>query len=151
VERLVPLPVERVVDHDGLGDRVGVVRVVPQEVVAAGVRQRTTALPLDRTFDCLRVRVDQKLLWVEAVSLLRRPAAVDAISVALSRTDAGQVAVPVVRRPLRHVDALLLVAAVEERQLDALRVLGEEREVGSFAVPDRAQRERRARPDSPQA
>src|SRR5439155_26464892 len=58
--------------------------------------------------------------------------------------------VPVERGALRHLDALLLVACVvEQAELDALRVLGEQREVHALAVPRGAERERHSRPDLP--
>ncbi len=53
---------------------------------------------------------------------------------------------PVERPPLGHLDPRLLVVLVEQAQLDGLGVLGEDREVGSAAVPVRAQRERPTRP-----
>ena len=61
----------------------------------------------DRALDRLRVRVDQELRRVEAVALLGRPGAVDAVAVALPGPDPGQVAVPVERRPLGQLEARL--------------------------------------------
>ncbi len=49
---------------------------------------------------------------------------------------------PVERGALRHRDPGLVVLVVEQAQLDAAGVLGEQREVGAAAVPGRAQRER---------
>src|SRR5204863_7503704 len=70
------------------------------------------------------------------------------VAVVLARPDSRQIAVPVERRPLGHLDAALLLAVVvEQAQLHAHRVLGEEREVDAFAVPRRSEREGVARPD----
>ena len=54
---------------------------------------------------------------------------------------------PVQRRALGQLDARLAVVGVEQAQLDALRVLGEDREVRPLPVPGRAEREGGARPD----
>ena len=141
-QELVALPVERRVDHDGLRDRRGVVRLVHDEVVAVRVAERAALDPADRPLDRLRVRVDQQLVRVEPVTLLRRPGPVDAVPVALARPDAGQVAVPVVSRHARQLVAGLDVGLVEEAQLDSLRVLGGEREVRPAAVPGGTERKR---------
>ena len=125
MERFVSLPIEGVVDDDALRDRGRVVRFVADEVVAAAcsrVRPRSQHRPFDR----LRVRIDQGLARIEAVTMLRRPGPVDAVAVALPGAHAGQVAVPVAVRVRWATSALLLdPLAVEEAQLDALRVLGE--------------------------
>ena len=89
----VVLPIERLVDHDRLRNRTGVVVGIALEIgVLAGrkVGQRVAAVPEDRPFDRLGVRIDQELAGVEAVTLLRRPAAVDAEAVALARLDPGR-------------------------------------------------------------
>jgi hypothetical protein len=90
--RPVALPIEGGVDHHGLGHRVDVVLVVALEVVVVGairgrVGQDVGALPADLALDRLGVRVDEQLRRVEAVALLRRVGTVDAVAVALARTD----------------------------------------------------------------
>ena len=148
--RTVFLPVERLVDHDRLRDRRGVVLVVELEigVVPAGhVREHVAGLPVDGALDRLRIRVDQELVRVEAVPLLGRPAPVDAVAIALPRPDPRQVAVPVERRALRELVAGLTVRLVEEAELDLVGVLGEEREVRALPVPLRSEWERLAWPD----
>ena len=158
-DRLVPgrggvpvvFPVERLVDHDRLGDHGRVVLVVPLEVGVLSVRhvrQRVPALPQHGALDRLRVRVDQQLVRVEAMPLLRRPPPVDAVAVPLPRPDPRQVAVPVERGALGERVTRLTVGLVEEAELDLLRVLAEEREVRSLPVPPRPQWERLARPHS---
>ena len=150
--RPVALPVEGVVDHDRLGHRGGVVLVVGLEVgvlVAVGdVGQDVgVVLPVDGALDRLGVGVDQQLVGVEAVALVGRVGPVHAVAVALSGADPGQVAVPVSARRAGHLDPRLLAVVVEQAQLHALGVLGEDREVGAVAVPGRAERERPAGPD----
>ena len=148
--RTIFLPVERIVGHDRLRDRGRVVLVVPLEigVLAAGnVGEDVPVAPEDRALDRLRVRVDQQLGGVEAVTLLGRPGTVDAVAVALPGPDPRQVAVPVERRALRQLVAGLAIVLVEEAELDLLGVLGEEREVRALAVPPRAKRKQLPRPD----
>ena len=141
VRRPVVLPVEAVVDDHRLGDRGRRVLVVALEVgVVAGVGirdvgQDVAAVPAHLALDRLGVRVDQQLVRVEAVAGARVVRAVDAVAVALAGADAGQVDVPVERGALGELDALLGVVVVEQAQLDPLRVLGEQGEVGSVPVP----------------
>src|SRR5206468_3771351 len=99
----------------------------------------------DRALDRLGVGIDQQLGRVEAMALIGRVRAVDAVAVALAGPDAGQVAVPVEGGALSDLGAFLGVA-LEQAQLDALGVLAEQREVRPLAVPRRAERERAAGP-----
>ena len=93
--------------------------------------------------------IDQQLGWIEALALVWRPRSVRAKPVALTGFDAGHVAVPAVRRAIRHPHAMLLAVLVEQTQVDVLRRFGEDRKAGSFAVPLRAERKRLARPGFP--
>src|SRR5213079_1728502 len=103
-------------------------------------------IPLHGPLDRLRVRVEQELVRIEAVPARRVVRAVDSVAVPPARADAGDVAMPVVRGDVVQLDPRLAVA-FEQAELDALRVLGEEREVRPLAVPRRAERERLTRPD----
>ena len=149
--RPVVLPVEVRVDHDALRNRVGVVLRVTDEVRVLGaarhVRKRVSAVPLHRPLDRLRVGVDQQLVRVEAVTRARIVRTVDAVPVALPGPDAGNVAMPVERRALGQLDTPLAIVVVEQAELDALRVLREERKVRSLSVPRRAEGKRPAGPD----
>ena len=153
VRRPVVLPLEAIVDHDGLRDGERGVLVVALEVgVVAGlgvgdVGQHVAAVPAHLALDRLGVRIDQELRGVEAMAGARVVGPVDAVAVALAGADARQVDVPVERGALGDLDPLLDVVVVEQAQLDPLRVLGEQGEVGPVPVPARAQRERPARPD----
>src|SRR5439155_10231023 len=71
----------------------------------------------------------------------------DPIGVACTGSGPRHVAVPVEDGVRGDVDALLVALVVEEAELHALGVLGEEREVRPLAVPQRAERERLAGPD----
>jgi hypothetical protein len=72
---------------------------------------------------------------------------VHAEAVALAGADARQVAVPVEGGPLVEPEALLVVIAVEQTEVNRLGVFREEREVGAVPVPDRAEGKRRPGPD----
>ena len=93
--------------------------------------------------------IDEQFVRVEAQPFARRIAAVDAVAVQLARPDALQVGVPHVARLLGQRDAggLFAVDVVEQAQLDAGGVLGEDGEVGALAIPGRAQRVGATGPD----
>ena len=96
--------------------------------------------PLDGAVDGAGVGVQEQLVRVAAPPGPRVPGPVDAVAVALARSDAGQVAVPAVAGHLRQVDAALPTIVVEEAQLDAFRDPREDAEVGAQAVERRAKR-----------
>src|SRR5437763_10530907 len=81
------------------------------------------------------------------MALLRRIGTFDPEAVALTGADLGQVAVPGERGALAHRDPRLVVLLVEQAELDAGGVLGEQGEVRAAPVPGRAQRKRPSRPD----
>ena len=72
----------------------------------------------------------------------------DAVAVALAGPDTGQVAVPVVARPLLQLVPQLEAVLAEQAELDTLGMLGEEREACSLTVPRRTERERTTGPDA---
>ena len=141
-------PVERRVDDDGARRERRAVVVVPPQI-RGGIAEPIAVqrlVPYDITVDGAGVGVEQQLARVEAMSLLRRERPMDAIAVALARTDPGDVAVPAVRRDFRQHETRLGAGRVEQAELDAIRVLGEEREVRPLGVWGRAERIRPARP-----
>src|SRR5262249_4423453 len=139
-------------DDHRLRDRRSGVRVVAGEIRVAipgiervGVDIRPS--PEDRPLDRLRVRVDQELGRVEAAAPRRVVPPVDPVPVPLPLADAGEVASPGAGRDVGQLDASgLAILRVEQAELDALGVLGEEREVRTRAVPLGAEGERPARP-----
>ena len=87
--------------------------------------------------------------------LKRRPRsglvrAVHAVAVVLAGPDAREVAVPVVRRPLAQLDALLVAVLVEQAELDPLRVLARRSRSSCRRrpTPGRAGTACRSRPDA---
>ena len=149
--RPVVLPVEPGIDDDALGDGAHIVLPVHVQVrvvcTARDIGEDIPGVPVDRPLDRLRVGIDQQLVRVEAVAGDRVVRAVDTVPVPLAGADTRDVAVPVERFALALLDARLVVLRVEETELDALGVLGEEREVRTVSVPRRAERERLAGPD----
>src|SRR5688500_1962101 len=108
-------------------------------------------MPAHRPGDELRVRVHDQLVWVEAVSRMRRIRSMYAIAVQLPGADVRQVAVPDHVRLLRKRDGERLdlsIHRVEQAQLHARRVFREDGEVDADAVPGGAERVRPAGPDA---
>src|SRR2546430_560652 len=74
---------------------------------------------------------------------------VHAVPVELTRTNVGKVGVAYLVRPLAQRDARrldLVLRAIEETEIDAAGILGEDREVDAFTVPGRTERIRISRP-----
>src|SRR4029078_2112101 len=99
--------------------------------------------------DRFRVRIEQQLLRIEAMALLRLIRTVHAIAVELAGPRFGQVAMTDVIGLLAQRDALQLAppAIIEQAQLDAFRMLREQREVDALAVPRRTLRKGFTGPD----
>ena len=147
VRGAVVAPVEGGVGHHGqhrVAEAVhGVVRCVV--VVEAVAEQGLVAV--DLAVDRLGVRVKQQLGRIAPVPLIGVVGPVDPEAVALAGTDSRQVAVPHEPVQLGQVDALLRSVVRDQRQLDPLRRLREEREVGAGTVIGGSQRIRPARLD----
>ncbi len=153
------LDVDLVQDRVVIGDP-GTGIVSPVEVIAADDRarheRRTVRLvapsrrcdimaedgrsPLDGAIDGAGIGVEEQLARVAAAPGGRVPRPVDAVAVALARSDAGKVAMPAVAGHLGQVDAALSTIVVEETELDTLCDPREDAEIGAQAVERRAQR-----------
>ena len=139
VQRLVAFPVVRARVDDHSAHRGG-------EVVAGPAR--LDRLP-QRVRVALRVRVEQHLLGVEPLAgVVFRP--VDPERVVVAGAEAADVHVPEMEAPVPdrverdRRDRLLVVVRIEQEQLDARRVAGEDGEVDSAVVDRRAERHRRS-------
>ena len=95
------------------------------------------------------VGVEQQLVRIEAVALVRLVGSMHAIAVDCSRRDPGQIAMPDLIGVFRQVDAdgLTLALLVEQADLDSVRMRREQREIDPFAVPCRAERMRQPFPN----
>src|SRR5947209_811419 len=89
-------------------------------------------------------RVEQKLVGIEAQAVDRLIGAMHAIAVVLAWHDVAEMTVPDILAALRQPDAreLAFPRLVEQTKLDAFRVRGEQREVGSAPIEASAQRMR---------
>ena len=145
-QRSVIGPVEEWIDHHrghriwrGVGVVVGV--RVPESV------GEQCLVPVDLAVDRLGVRVEQQLAGIAPQARCRVVAAVHPVAVTLAGVDPGKVAVPDKTIPLRQGNPGLATRVVEEAELDPIRGLGEDREIGAATVVGRAERVGRARPD----
>ena len=131
-------PVEVVLHHDRLGHkRCRVARVVLEHGV----------VELEVAVERAGVRIGDQLVVVEVRAIAGVEIAIDAIPVARSSSDAGQVAVPDVKRRLAQWHAGLGAVVVEHAQLDRGRVRGEQREVGATVIDGGTKRLPMAGPD----
>ena len=99
--------------------------------------------------DEMRVRIEQILARIEAMAAIGIVRPVYAVGVEKPRARVRQVAMPDEVGALAQLHALDLAPAtrIEQAELDALGVLGEEREVHSRTVPGGAERMRPSAPD----
>lgn len=129
----VVAPVEVRVDHDrghGVRRRVQVIALVGRpERIAVHL-----LAPLDRATDRTRVRVEQQLRGVDALSALGRVPPVHPEPVPLPGHDPRQIRVPYERVALAQLHRRLRAVVVQQTQLDAVGGLREDREVGTGAV-----------------
>ncbi len=141
LRRAIVPPGKRIVHNRGERRVRGAVAIVGRRAVGrAHAKREQRVVPPRRASDDLGVGVHDQLARVEAMAVLRRVGAVDAIAVELTGVHVGEVAVP------HHVGVLgqrdrqrlhLGVDRVEEAELDAGGVLGKDREVDADTVPRR--------------
>ena len=108
-------------------------------------------VPAHRPSHHLRVRVEDELVRVEAVSLVRGIRPVHAIPVELPGVDVGQVPVPHHVGLFRQRDRQGLDVVgrrIEQAELDPCGVLGKDREIDADPIPGCAERIGSARPDA---
>jgi hypothetical protein len=146
VRRPVVAPVEPGGGHDRPGDVGRAVAAVGRPVGVTEAVAEDRLVPDQVADDGLRVRVEQQLAGVAAQPALGVVRPVDAVAVALAGLDARVVAVPDVAGDLGQLDPGLAAALVEQAQLDLVRDLREDREVGAVAVVGGAERVRLAGP-----
>jgi hypothetical protein len=150
-QRPVRAPRERRID-DGRERRVRRAVALVERVVSLAVPEpEQRFVPPHGAADDARVRIHDDLVGIEPVATARLVRSVHAVAIELSRPHVGQIAVP------HHVGVLgqrnrdrfaVGRRRVEQAQLDAGRVLAEQREVDADAVPCRAERIRTSGPDA---
>ena len=158
--RLGPAAPQRVVGSPGVGGvddpalrhRPGAVAAVEREVGlrAADPVAVERVVPAQLAGVGAGVGVEQQLVRIEAVAGLGSVGTVGAQAVELARTQVGEVAVPDLVGELGQRDPLDLAPAlgVEQAELDAAGVGGEDRDVHARSVPGGAERERQSGRDT---
>ena len=123
----------------------GVVAIVEREVaigMSHPVAEHLVA-PLDDAADGLGVRIEDDLVVVEAVPLVRSVRAKHPVAVELPRADVGEIHVPNEVGVLLEPDAVCLDSrsrVVEETEVHGGGVFGEQGEVRAHPVPGRSER-----------
>src|SRR5688572_3817464 len=97
-QRPIALPVERIVDDDGLRHIRSAVRVVALEIVSTERIGKYRGVPLDGAGDGAGIRVHEQFGRIAPVTLGRIPRAMDAKAVSLAGAYAAQIPVPAVSR-----------------------------------------------------
>ncbi len=129
-------PIEIALDDDAFRHAGGAVLDVHLEIVAGSeIVGEDGLLPTDMAGDGPGIGIDEQLVVVEAVSVLRVPGAVDAIAIKLSGFDAANEAMPYKRGALAEGDALALSAiGIEEADIDARGAFREDCEIRTLVV-----------------
>ena len=126
----VGAPVEERVDHHRLGHAGSRVIVVAAVRVPEVITEKRL-VPVEHTVDGLGIRIEQKLVRIAALSSRGVVRAIDAVTVALSRLDGGQICMPHEGVDLRQFHLGFRAVDVEEAQANTLGHLAEQGEVRS--------------------
>ena len=116
-------PVEIRIDHHGLGHERSAVLFVGRSLRVAEVVREHRLVPSHLTFDGPRIRVEQQLGWITAVTLLGSPRPMNTKAVPLPRPDVRQIAVAAKARYLRKVDPRFIALLIDEAKFYMLRDL----------------------------
>jgi len=130
---IVARPVEGRVLHHALDhERRGIATVESKVVAGRKIVTPKRIVPLQRTGDLARIRVQQQLVGVEAMALLRLVGAVGAIAVELPGLHIRHVAGEDRAFPAGHFQPRQFLRAVrrEQAQFHGLGILGKDREMG---------------------
>src|SRR5688572_13688162 len=131
-------PVEVWIDHCALGHEWSAIAFVECEIVA-GLQLVAEERRIPPQLADVResIRVEQELVWIEAVPCGRFIGTVDSIAIRRSRLNVGDVAVPDLVRVLRKLNSVCLAftASIEDADFNLRGICGEKREIDSFAVP----------------
>src|ERR1019366_9796425 len=135
----IRLPGESGVDHSVLGHSHGIVAPVKRQVLllVSDPVSEVGVAPPDGSLNLLAIGVEQELVMIKTMALLRGVGAIHPVSVQLARTYFRQIAVPDHVSLFADLDtkSLTFPRTVEQAKFHFLRVLSVEREVDAFAVP----------------
>ena len=141
-------PLEVGIDDDGFRHEGRAVALVEGEVVALGADRVAEhgGIPGQQAGMGARIRVEQQLVWIEAMTLLGRVRPVGAKPIASRRSDPLDMAVKDLVGVFGQLEAfdLLLAIVIENTDVHAGRVGGENGEIRPSFVRCRAERVRLA-------
>ena len=144
-------PREGGIDHPAFRHAGCGVTPVECEILALGAEAIPIVriAPVDVAGDRFRVRVEQELVRIEAMTLFRAIGSIDAIPIEQPGPRFRQIAMPDQIIVFHERDALDFPPPlrIEDAELDFLRVLREQREIDAFSVPRRSTRVRPPCPD----
>jgi len=100
-------------DHNRFRDEGSTVFVIRRTVRIVEEMGEHRLVPLHLTFDGARVRIEQQLSRIAAMSFRWRPGSVDSKAVALAGPEIGQIAVPAKAGYFRQVEPCLIPLFVE--------------------------------------
>ena len=148
-QRPVVAPGEAVIDQAAFRHHACIVAPIHRQIAArpADAIAEMQVADMKRAGELARIRIDQQFVRIEAMAFQRRIRSMHTIAVKQSRIGAGHVAVPDAFGILGQGDAFELASAmlVEETELDALRMRGEQREIRAPRIDLGAKRIRAAR------
>lgn len=93
-QRLIVFPIELRIGYHGSGDVWRGIEIVPGAMRAQKIMSEDGFVPGDLSLNAARIRIQEKFRWIASDSGRRRPGAVNAKTVLLSRVQIGTVAVP---------------------------------------------------------
>ena len=150
--RRIRSPGKSGVDDPVLGHPSGIVTPIKRQVLllVSDAISKVRVAPNQWSLDLFAIGIEQKLVGIETMPLLRSIRAIHTVAVYLAGAHFGQVPVPDHIRLLGKGNAhrLTFPRSVEQAKLDFFRMLGIEREVDTFAVPSSSQGIRAARPNN---
>jgi hypothetical protein len=136
-------PCECRIDHPALQHQRRAVTLVERQILVGGVEHIAEQLrpPGEPADDLLRVRIDQQLVGIEAMSRIRLVGSMHAISIHRPGSRLRKVPVPDFIGVFRQLEPLQLLLAidVEKTELDFRCIRGEQGEIHTQAVPGRAE------------
>src|SRR5215212_4987784 len=132
-------PIEILIDHDGFGHAAGVIPPVEREILAraTGSIGEMRVAPNQPSGYPLGIRIEHKLVGVEAMTMLGFIWAVNSVAVELTGRDVIQITVPDILVALGQLDALEFAPSlvIEQAKLDFSGIGREQGKVGAPAVP----------------
>src|SRR5947199_7996112 len=113
-------PIEKRIDHHRLWHERRAVFIIGSTVRIVEEMGKDRLVPLHLAFNRPRVRIEQQLGRIAAMSFRWGPGSVDSKAVALARPEIGQIAVPAKASYLRQFEPCLISLFVEQAKFHSL-------------------------------